>query len=113
MSDIAHTLNREAEAARTLLLNIRDVIGDDEQAKQDAIEGETNFKEACGSALSRLAEIDALSEAIAGQTKKLAARHERLQAQSEAIRAALGAAMETAGVARLRSEEHTSELQSH
>mgnify|MGYP006281565233 CR=1 FL=1 len=101
MSDIAHTLSREAEAARTLLLNIKDVIGDDEQAAQDAIEGETNFIEAAASAVERLALLNAHCDALKSTQGRLAARMSRLESQSDSIRAALAVAMATAGQTKI------------
>lgn len=105
--DVAHALTREAEAARILLLNVRDVLAGDDDAVEDAIEGETNFKEAAGRAVERLAAIDALREAIKTQRNNLAARAERLEAQSESIRAALVSAMATADLAKLELAQAT------
>lgn len=107
MSDVGHALAREAEAARTLLLNIADVVADDEDAKQDAIEGETNFKEAATHAVARLAEIEALSDAIKAQRANLSDRLSRLEQQSENIRAAIQAAMATAELAKLELAQAT------
>lgn len=94
-------LRREAEAARTLLLNIRDVIGDDDQAASDAVEGETSLHDAASNALERLAEIDALTVAIKSQREKLSARLERLGSQADTIRAAIAAAMAQAGLQKM------------
>ena len=41
MSDLQRTLKDEAEAARVLLANLRDIIGDDEEAAATTVEGET------------------------------------------------------------------------
>jgi hypothetical protein len=112
MSDIAHTLSREAEAARTLLLNIKDVIGDDETASADAIEGQTNLKEACEAAAQRLVDIESLSTAIEEQAERLAARRSRLQRQSESIRAALAAALGMAEQTKIETAVATISLRS-
>ena len=105
--DIARKLAIEAEAARSLLLNIADVVADDDEAKQDAIEGETNLKEAASLAVSRLAEISALSEAIKAQRDNLADRCQRLEKQADMIRAALLSAMATADVPKLEIAQAT------
>jgi len=99
--NITHNLSREAEAARALLLNIKDVIGDDEDAAADAIEGETSFKEACAAAVERLAELDAHDAAISAQIEKMRARRARLEGQADGIRAALSAAMAHAELKKL------------
>lgn len=107
MSEVTQTLTREADAARILLLNVRDVLAGDEDAIEDAIEGETNFKEAAAKAVERLAEIDAILDAIKTQRSNLAARAERLDAQSESIRAALVSAMATADLVKLELAQAT------
>lgn len=101
MSTIVHDLSAEAEAARALLANVKDILAGDDDAIGDAIEGETNLKEAMARAVERMAEIDALAEAIKTQRDNLAARASRLEAQGEAIRAALQSAMAAAEMARL------------
>lgn len=94
-------LRREAEAAKSLLLNIRDIIGDDEDAIAAAVEGETNLHEALGTAVERLAEIKAHHEAIEAVMGSLNKRSARLDAQAETIRAAIQAAMGAAGMKKL------------
>lgn len=101
MSEVAHDISRESEAARVLLANIRDVIGNDENAAADAIEGETNFNEACKAAVERLAELDAHDAAISAHIEKMRSRRERLQAQAGIIRAALAAGLSQAGIKKL------------
>jgi len=101
MSDVAHDITREAEAARVLLSNIKDVVGDDDDAAADAIEGETSFKEACSTAVARLAELDAHDAALSSHIEKMRARRERLQAQAGIIRAALAAGLSQAGIKKL------------
>tara|TARA_R110000868_G_C10823881_1_gene758835 strand:+ start:717 stop:1223 length:507 start_codon:yes stop_codon:yes gene_type:complete len=107
---LTETLSREAEAARSLLANIRDVIGDDEDAAADAVEGQTGFKEAVIRVTERLAEIEAIAEAIATRRERLGARSARLTAQSEAIRTALSAALDHAGVKRIELPSATISL---
>jgi len=99
--NVTHNLSREAEAARALLLNIKDVIGDDDDAAADAIEGETNFKEACAAAVARLAELDTHDAAISAHIETVRARRERLAKQADCIRAALAAALTQADIRKL------------
>jgi len=104
---VGRRLSIEAEAARTLLLNIRDVIGDDEDAIADAVEGETNFMEAVGGAYDRLAEIEMLDKAIADRRKALGERQERLSSTGERLRTAISVAMATAGIRKVELPEAT------
>jgi len=93
VTDVLHTLSREAIAARTLLDNVRDILAGDDDAIEDAIEGETNLKEACVAALKRLSDIDAMLAALKTQADNLKARASRLDSQAETIRGALSAAL--------------------
>jgi hypothetical protein len=110
VSDLKRTLQNEGEAARALLAKIRSVIGDDEEAAADAVEGETNLIEAVDTALDRLAEIEAHTEALSGLVKSYKERADRLEHQSEQIRAALGLAMTTAGLRKLERPAGTLSL---
>lgn len=101
MSDIRRTLKEESEAARSLLLNLRDILADDDEAKADTIEGETNLIEAIGSAVARLNEIEVLSESIKEYAGSLAKRKARLEDQADHIRAAILAAMSIAEIRKL------------
>lgn len=101
MSDVVRELTREAEAARTLLLNIRDVIGDDEQAAADAVEGETSFNEACSKAVERNAQLVAYDSALGDQIDALTVRRNRFRKQADGIRTALAAALVQAGIKKL------------
>lgn len=99
---IERALKHEAEAAAALVANLRDVLGEDEQATRDAIEGETGLVEAIGAASLRLIETDGYAEAIDKVMKDMRARKERFERQGELIRAAIASAM---GTAELRSLE--------
>ena len=101
MSDTTDEMWREAQSARVLLDNLRDVLGDDDDAAADAIEGETNFKEACAKAVERLAELDAHDTALQAHIEKMRSRRERLQTQAGAIRAALAAGLSQVGIKKL------------
>lgn len=105
--DIKRNLEIEAEAARGLLLNIRSVIGEDEEAAHDAIEGETNLLETISSAVDRLSEIEAHADAIKTRIDDLKARKERLTNQAEHIRTALVVAMGVAEIKKLELPQAT------
>jgi hypothetical protein len=107
MSDHKRSLEIEAEAARGLMLNIRAVIGDDEEAVHDAIEGETNLIETIGSAVDRVAELEAHADALKARIDDLKARKERLSNQAEHIRTALVVAMGVADLKKLELPQAT------
>jgi hypothetical protein len=108
--DIVRTLHLEAEAARSLLRSLHTVLDGDDQAQADAVEGETNLHEAVDAALSRLAEIDAYIASLISRIEDMRARKDRFAAQADAIRAALVAAMEAAGLKRLERDVATVSL---
>jgi len=97
----AFELNKQAEAARSLLANIRDILADDEQAIADAIEGETGLLEAIGSAVARIGEIAAIRDGIDAYAKQLKARLARLDRQEELIRTALLSAVSATGLKKI------------
>lgn len=110
--DIVRELSIEAEAARSLLANIRDAIDGDAAAASDAVEGETDLFEAVHAALARLAELDAYSDGLKLHMESMRARAQRFEAQGEKIRAAIVAAMETAGVKKIERDIATVSLRS-
>src|SRR5690606_2168612 len=83
----------EAEAARCLLRNIHDIIADDEDAKADAIEGETNLREAIAVAVDQLADLDAMADGIRQRETDLRARRKRAEDRAANIRTAILLAM--------------------
>jgi len=112
LNDIARGLTIEAEAAQALLANIRDVIGDDEQAAIDAIEGETDLIEVISSAVDRITEIACMVDALKAREKKLKERRERLERQAEHLRTAVSTAMAQAEIKRLELPPATLTLKS-
>lgn len=91
----------QGEAAKALLANIRDVIGDDEKMAAVAVEGETDLLEAIRSAVDRLADLDAHQVALGNQIQALSARKERFEGQAERIKAAIHVAMGHANQPRI------------
>lgn len=102
MADVSRELHIQGEAAKALLLNIKDVVEDDAEMIETAIEGETSLKEAISAAVDRILELDAHEEAIAVQIATLQVRRERFEHQSDRIKAAVHVAM---GQAELRKLE--------
>jgi hypothetical protein len=107
---ITHTLHQETEAARTLLANLADVIGDDDDMKRDIVEGETDLLEAIDQAVWMLAADMAHIKGLNDYIDKFTARKERLQQRVEHMRAALAVAMEQAGRKKIEHQAVTLSL---
>lgn len=97
----------QADAARKLLTAYADILAGDEQATADTIEGETDLHAAIAIAADRIAENDALVDAIKSRADALGVRRKRLEAQSDLLRSAIGVAMEVATIKRLQLSEAT------
>ena len=102
MNDLAE-LKAEALAAQALLANIADIIGDDDDARIDAVDGETNLHDVICRLVDRLATIDGLVEGISAQMAQAGDRRQRLKDQAEMIRTAIGAAMDQAGLRKVEA----------
>lgn len=101
MSDVLTTLNTEAQAATALIQSLNYLLADDDEARADAVEGETNLNEAISDAVKRLAELESMGVAIMGMISDLNARKVRFEAQYERIRTAIGMAMEAVNLRKL------------
>lgn len=100
-------LHIQAEVARSLLHTVREALGDDEEAKVDTIEGETNLLEVIDATLSRLAELEDIEAAIADRIKSLKMRQERMANGQEVIRLAIMRAMGAVDLRKLERPEAT------
>ena len=100
---VAHALHTEIEAARVLLANMRDILGDDAEARAGTVEGETQLHETIAGGLARVAEIEALEAAIGVLMSNLKTRASRLAEQKEGLRTALTVALEIAELPRLET----------
>ena len=107
---ITRQLQIEGEAARVLLANIRDVVGEDEELIDTAVEGETNLKEVIAEAVNRLAELEAHQQALETQIKNLGERRDRFDKQHERIKAAIHVAMAQAEMPKLELPQATLSL---
>jgi hypothetical protein len=96
-------LRQQTEAARVLHATYRDIVQDDEAARHDLVEGETNLHEALHACIERLAELKALQAGIKTAADTLKARKDRFEGQEERLRAAMLAAMEVASLPRLET----------
>lgn len=93
MNDISRAVFVQGEAARALLANIRDVIGNDEEMAAVAVEGETGLIEAISGAVDRLHELETNCVALEAREKDIHDRRARFEDQAARIKAAIHVAM--------------------
>lgn len=107
MSDEARALQIQGEAAKVLLANICDVIGDDDELALTAVEGETGLIEAINAAVDRIAALKDHSQAIDYRIEALKLRQSRFDRQAELIKSALQVAMSQAELRKLELPQAT------
>ena len=110
MNEIVRELQIQSEAARALVANIRDVIGDDDQTLADMIEGETDLNRVLSRAFDRWSELNLMVHVLKAKEEGLKARRDRLERQAEMIRTAMASAMEQASLKRLELPDVTLSL---
>lgn len=110
MTNITRELKIQGEAARSLLANIRDVIGDDTEMAETAVEGETTLREIISDAVDRLEELKAHRAAIETRIKDLGDRRDRFEDQEGRIKAAVHVAMGQAEMRKLELPQATVSL---
>jgi small-conductance mechanosensitive channel len=94
-------LAMETQEARNLLASVKEIIGDDEQAAADAVEGETSFMEAVDAAIGRMDELGNLIDAIDRQKQMLSARQKRFDDQIVRMRQLVLTSMTTLEFSKL------------
>lgn len=92
-TDSAPSIERETEAAKLLLQNVRTIIGDDAEALADAVEGETGLMEAIDAAIAQIDECDILLTGIDAKLDELVARKHSVTNRQKHIRAAIEQAL--------------------
>lgn len=112
MSDVTRTLHIQGEAARSLLANVRDVIGDDEEMIATVVEGETGLIEAISASVERMRELECHSKTIDDLISDLRQRQSRFDMQSKRIKAAIHVAMGQAEIRKLELPQATLSLRS-
>lgn len=101
--NVAHDLYAQTNAAKLLLQQYASILGDDDAAKSDMVEGETNLDEAIARAAARILEIEALEAAIKDVIQGAQTRLKRLQDQRDLLRTSLSVALEVAGRKRMET----------
>jgi|ERR1700680_297607 len=106
-TNTSHALHQEIEAARVLLADFRDILGDDVEARADAVEGQTELLEAIERGIMRVAEIEAMEAGLDSMLENLKARVSRLSKQKENLRTSLAVAMELSERKRIETAAGT------
>ena len=107
MTDIARRLEIDTEVARVLLDQYRSILGNDEDAIHDAIEGQTNLIETIAEGVNRIAVLGANIDAIAELIKRHQDRAARFERQRELLRTAVLTAMQQTGQLKLELPQAT------
>ena len=98
---VAHRLHQQTVLAREIIAQTKSLVGDDEEMQATAVEGETELGEAIESAVKRLAELNALMDAVAGMMADLKDRGERFERQRDNLRELIAVALELTEMRRL------------
>jgi hypothetical protein len=91
-----YALSREMEATRLLRANLADIVRDDPEFLQDAIEGETNLYETLDAMVASILQDETLVAAIDATIKAMQDRKKRFEARAQMKRGMVGSAMEIA-----------------
>lgn len=91
-------IQREAEAAKSLLANLRDIGADgDEEIVKTAIEGETNLLEVIDAALLQAAQDQAAVASLDALKEQISGRMHRLERRVDLTKTALASAIQAIG----------------
>ena len=101
MSDIALKLRQQSDDAKALLATYHDILGDDETARADIIEGETSLHDVIAMAVARVVELQGFLKANEAILEAISARNKRFEEQIDTLRTLVGSAMEIAGQKKL------------
>jgi hypothetical protein len=107
---IGHVLAAETQAARNMIADMADLLGDDAELIANTVEGETNLHDVMQRAFKRIAELNGLMNGIAGMMADLKDRGERFERQRDTLRGLLCEAMSVAEMKRLETPLGTASL---
>ena len=94
MSDLEFQLRRQSEAAKRLVLDLRQKdMDDDAELVADTIEGETGLIEAIEAGLDELDECDVMETGLEAKEKAFADRRAKIKNRRERIKALIEQAM--------------------
>jgi len=98
-----HELAQATEDAKGLLAIYRDIIGDDDEARADFVEGQTDLLELIKVAADQLFADAALVDGIDEAVDRLKERAHRIKERMERVRTLITAAMETSAVKKIET----------
>lgn len=107
MAEVIRDIAIQKTAAVALLRSLHDIIADDDEAAHDTIEGETDLAGAIERAVSRMTDIDAMTEALRLREDVLAARKKRLAEQKDRIKREIYEALNATGQRRFETPTAT------
>lgn len=105
-----YILERETAAAKRFRDRLALEFGDDDDMLRDMIEGETNLHGLLSRAIFELAATEGEQEGIKAAVEKMVERHKRKGRQVEALRDAIFAAMEVAGLQKHQAPAGTASI---
>lgn len=100
-STLTRVLLDQTAAARALIEQTRELVGDDEDVISTTVEGETDLHEAIGAAVKRLIELNTLIAATGDLIETIKDRRARFERQASALKEAVAVAMEGAEIKTL------------
>ena len=92
----AHKLYVEINAARMLLTNMADILGEDSELRADMLEGSTNLNEVVDAAMRRLVELAAMRKGLGAAMEALKKRDFRFETQEDNLKTLLLEALSVA-----------------
>jgi hypothetical protein len=102
-------LQREAEAARSLIASLRTVT-DDEEVIDNAVEGETNLHELIAAVMTLVTETQIQQAGLESMLLRLKDRKASLERREDGLRACIAQAMDIGGMKKLPLPEATLSL---
>jgi len=112
MADANHRLHKEIIAAKTLLAQLADIIGDDKEFAADVVEAETSLNEAIDAVVQRLVDDVAAVKGLETMIADFARRKDRIAARIDNMRTALCVALEQSGKKKIEHPAVTLSLRS-
>lgn len=96
MTDVRHDIHQEVRAAKVLRANLADLIGDDDEALRDTLEGETSLHELIEAAINDISKDLAFIAGLKEHIAQLTERKSRLEDRVTSFRQSILTAMEMA-----------------
>ncbi|MGU3575672.1 siphovirus Gp157 family protein [Brucellaceae bacterium C25G] len=102
MKNVSYALQREKEAVKTLMAQLRAEGSDDQESVEIAIESETELLEVISAALSEIDELEILDNGISSKIDEFTSRRTVIRKRKDLIRASVEQAMMLADLETVR-----------